>query len=66
MNFGKLKDNQNSNKQGVGLGLSICKEIICAYGGDIDIKSKEGKGTDFIISMVTKCKLDLEEYTRAN
>ena len=37
------------NKLGVGLGLSICKDIILAQGGKVDIKSEEGKGTDFII-----------------
>ena len=39
MNFGKLHETQNTNKEGVGLGLSICKEIIHAYGGSIDIRS---------------------------
>ena len=32
-NFGKLKDEAGANKQGVGLGLSICREIITATGG---------------------------------
>ena len=51
MNFSKLHETQNINKEGVGLGLSICKEIILAHGGSINIKSELGKGTDFIISL---------------
>ena len=49
MNFGKLRDTEQKNKTGVGLGLSICRDIIIALGGSIDIVSEEGKGTDFII-----------------
>ncbi len=38
--------------------MSICKDIINAYGGTIDIQSTLGQGTDFIISMHAKCKID--------
>ena len=55
MNFSKLHETQEVNKQGVGLGLSICKEIITAFGGTVDIQSEEGRGTDFIIKLETKC-----------
>ena len=55
MNFSKLHETQKVNRQGVGLGLSICKDIINAFGGSIDIQSEEGRGTDFIIKLETKC-----------
>ena len=42
----------------MGLGLSICKEIITALGGEVKIKSVEGEGTDFIIILQTKCRVD--------
>lgn len=34
---------------GTGLGLSICKQIIYGHGGRIEVKSKPGVGTAFIL-----------------
>jgi len=34
-----------------GLGLSVCYGIIKKYGGTIEVKSEEGKGTTFTIRM---------------
>ncbi|GAB4491863.1 MAG: hypothetical protein OHK0031_14930 [Anaerolineales bacterium] len=39
---------------GTGLGLSICKGIIQGHGGRIEVKSKLGEGTAFIISLPQK------------
>lgn len=57
-NFSKLDQSRKQNTQGVGLGLSICREIIIAHRGTISVESEEGKGTDFIIDLDTKCKYD--------
>ena len=37
--------------QGTGLGLSIVKHLISSLGGDIQVQSKVGMGTKFVISM---------------
>ncbi|MDM9630944.1 two-component regulator propeller domain-containing protein [Robiginitalea aurantiaca] len=37
--------------QGTGLGLSLSYDIIKAHGGTLEVKSEEGKGTEFIIKL---------------
>lgn len=37
--------------EGTGLGLSLSYDIVKAHGGDITLKSEEGKGTEFIIQL---------------
>jgi len=40
--------------KGMGFGLSICKRIIEGHGGSITVKSTQGKGTTFTISLPTR------------
>ena len=37
--------------KGVGLGLSVCYGFIKDHGGDIVVKSREGIGTTFVITL---------------
>ncbi|RPH52865.1 MAG: histidine kinase [Desulfobacteraceae bacterium] len=43
-----------TKEEGTGLGLSIVARIVEEHGGRIDIKSKEGEGTEFIITLPLK------------
>jgi len=40
--------------QGTGLGLSLSYDIVKAHGGEIKVETKEGAGSEFIISLPEK------------
>ena len=46
-----LKEHKKLNKEGTGLGLSICNNIVNKMGGQITVKSTEGVGTEFAITL---------------
>jgi two-component system phosphate regulon sensor histidine kinase PhoR len=39
------------NTKGFGIGLYFAKKVVEAHGGNIDVKSEEGFGSTFIISL---------------
>ena len=47
--------------QGTGLGLSISYGIIQAHGGEIQVKSQEGIGTEFLIHVPVKAVSQTEK-----
>jgi signal transduction histidine kinase len=46
--FYRVREHE-SRASGTGLGLSICKQIVHGHGGRIEIKSKLGVGTVFMV-----------------
>jgi len=47
--------------KGVGLGLSVCYGFIQDHGGDIEVKSQEGEGTTFTISLPVHTAKDADD-----
>lgn len=47
----KARKNLGQNKMGTGIGLSLVKEIVQAHGGNVEVKSREGEGSTFIIRL---------------
>lgn len=52
------KSRTKVEKEGAGLGLSICKEIVKSLKGDIQVKSILGEGTTFTV------QLPLSDYSQ--
>jgi len=48
--FFRSKRSMRENSGG-GMGLSICKWIVEAHGGDIEVESQLGRGTTFTVSL---------------
>jgi signal transduction histidine kinase len=46
--------NTDECSEGSGLGLAIAKQIIGLHGGEISVKSEQGKGTEFAI-LIPRC-----------
>lgn len=45
---------QEADKLGAGLGLSLCKELVALYGGNVEISSKKNVGTKVIFNLNLK------------
>jgi len=46
-----LQKNKSINKEGIGLGLYITKNLVAELGGLISLSSKEGQFTKFTITL---------------
>ncbi len=49
--FTQNEETQGSDSSSSGLGLSICKDLASLLGGDINVKSVEGEGSIFFLTL---------------
>ena len=50
--FGKIEQTDKSvNREGIGLGLYITRNLAVALGGIIEMKSEEGRFTHFMVTL---------------
>lgn len=61
--FDRFND-ASENKDGTGLGLPICKELVTQLGGSIDVSSERGKGT--LVWITIPCEASLIEHKKEN
>lgn len=56
--FGKLQRTAQMNKDGIGMGLMICKNLVANNGGEINVHSDgENEGSVFSFTM----KMDIAD-----
>jgi signal transduction histidine kinase len=46
--FWRADRSRNRNSGGTGLGLTICRRLVEVQGGEIEVKSQLGQGTEFV------------------
>ena len=54
--FGRLPTEQNVTIPGTGLGLFLCREIARRHGGDVEVESKPGVGSEFTLTVPLKSR----------
>lgn len=62
--FEQEDNSEGRHYQGIGLGLSIAKEVVSRHGGHIRVKSELGVGTTFTVSLPTRSGGVVEEKTQ--
>ena len=52
--FLQVEDRHSRNNEGTGLGLAMVRELVLLHGGNIDVRSKIGKGATFRVELPMK------------
>lgn len=56
--FEREENSTISRIQGTGLGMAITKNIVDMMQGSIEVKSQQGKGTEFLVSFTFRLQLE--------
>lgn len=49
--FYQVDETMTKKEEGTGIGLSLCKELLILMKGEIDVSSKPGEGSTFLMSI---------------
>ena len=49
--FFQLRNPERDRTKGSGLGLTICKRLVDAMGGKLDVQSRPGQGSTFSVTL---------------
>lgn len=60
--FRQVDNSLSKNQEGSGIGLSLVKSLVELHGGSINVKSRLGEGSEFIIKLPAKKNDDLEAF----
>ena len=58
--------NRKEKKLGSGIGLALVKSLVEVHGGTIDVESKLGKGSTFIVNLPNKVDTEKDKYEILN
>ena len=61
--FERERTSTVSNIQGTGLGMAITKNIIDMMGGTIEVHTKQGEGTEFVIRVALRLQAESGKQT---
>ena len=54
--------NQHGLSEGLGIGLSLVKEIAILHGGQVNVASQRGEGTEFVVRLPLEQDAEAETY----
>lgn len=54
MRFRQIDKSFTRNHEGSGIGLSLTKSLVKMHGGEIEVRSEYGKGSEFVIHLPVK------------
>ncbi len=62
--FAQERTSTNSKQFGTGLGMAIVKSYVDMMGGDIQVESEVGKGSEFVVKLEFRLQEDIQPDAR--